>query len=86
MRRGKEKNCGNPKLKTKIVLFLSFYCIFALENNNKTFKDMKSDRLNSEVVLSWEEFSQLRAAMRENLSKNALEEVEIFDKINNFNL
>lgn len=47
---------------------------------------MKSDRLNNEVVLSWEEFSQLRAAMRENLSKNALEEVEIFDKINNFNL
>ena len=25
---------------------------------------MKSDRLNSEVVLSWEEFAQLRAAMR----------------------
>lgn len=47
---------------------------------------MKSDRLNSEVVLSWEEFSQLRAAMREHLSKTALGEVEIFDKINKFNL
>ena len=47
---------------------------------------MKSDRLNSEVVLSREEFSQLRAAMRENLSKKTLDEVEIFDKINNFNL
>ena len=47
---------------------------------------MKSDRLNSEVILSWEEFYQLRAAMRENLSKTALGEVEIFDKINNFNL
>lgn len=47
---------------------------------------MKSDRLNSEVVLSWEEFAQLRAAMRENLSKTALDEVEIFNKINNFNL
>ena len=46
---------------------------------------MKSDRLNSEVVLSWEEFSLLRAAMRENLSKTALE-VEIFNEINNFNL
>ena len=47
---------------------------------------MKSDRLNSEVVLSWEEFSQLHAAMREHLSKTALDEVEIFDKINNFNI
>lgn len=47
---------------------------------------MKSDRLNSEVVLSWEEFSQLRAAMRENLSKTALDKTEIFNKINNFNL
>ena len=47
---------------------------------------MKSDRLNSEVVLSWEEFSLLRAAMREYLSKTALDEVEIFNKINNFNL
>lgn len=47
---------------------------------------MKSDRLNSEVVLSWEEFSQLRAAMRERLSKTTLGEVEIFNKINNFNL
>lgn len=47
---------------------------------------MKSDRLNSEVVLSWEEFAQLRAAMRENLSKTALDEVEIFNEINNFNL
>ncbi len=47
---------------------------------------MKSDRLNSEVVLSWEEFSRLRAAMREHLSKAALDEVEIFDKINNFNI
>ena len=65
---------------------MHIFIIFAPENNNKTFKDMKSDRLNSEVVLSWEEFSQLRAAMRENLSKNALDEVEIFDKINNFNL
>ena len=43
---------------------------------------MKSDRLNSEVVLSWEEFSQLR----EHLSKTALKEVNIFNKINNFNL
>jgi hypothetical protein len=60
--------------------------IFAPENNNKTFKDMKSDRLNSEVVLSWEEFSQLRAAMREHLSKTTLDKVEIFNKINNFNL
>ena len=63
-----------------------YFIIFAPENNNKTFKDMKSDRLNSEVVLSWEEFSQLRAAMRENLSKTALDEVEIFNEINNFNL
>ena len=47
---------------------------------------MKSDRLKSEVVLSWEEFAQLRAAMRENLSKNALDEVKIFNKINSFNL
>lgn len=47
---------------------------------------MKSDRLNSEVVLSWEEFSQLRAAMREHLSKATLDKVEIFNKINNFNL
>ena len=45
---------------------------------------MKSDRLNSEVVLSWEEFSQLRAAMREHLSKTALDKVEIFNKIDNF--
>ena len=66
-------------------VYVLFY-IFAPENNNKTFKDMKSDRLNSEVVLSWEEFSQLRAAMRENLSKTALDKVEIFNKINNFNL
>ena len=63
-----------------------YFIIFAPENNNKTFKDMKSDRLNSEVVLSWEEFSQLRAAMRENLSKTTLDKVEIFNKINNFNL
>ena len=47
---------------------------------------MKSDRLNNEVVLSWEEFYQRRAAMREHLSKTALDEVEIFDKINNFNI
>lgn len=47
---------------------------------------MKSDRLNSEVVLSWEEFAQLRAAMRENLSKTTLDKVEIFNKVNNFNL
>lgn len=47
---------------------------------------MKSDRLNSEVILSWEEFAQLRAAMREQLSKTALKEAEIFNKINNFNL
>ena len=47
---------------------------------------MKSDRLNSEVVLSWEEFSLLRSAMRENLSKTTLNEVEIFNEINNFNL
>lgn len=52
----------------------------------KRSKIMKSDRLNSEVVLSWEEFSQLRAAMREHLSKTTLDEVEIFNKINNFNL
>ena len=72
----------NYNLSNVYVLF----CIFAPENNNKTFKDMKSDRLNSEVVLSWEEFSQLRAAMREHLSKTTLGEVEIFNKINNFNL
>ena len=47
---------------------------------------MNSDTLNSVVVLSCEEFSQLRAAMREHLSKTALDEVEIFDKINNFNI
>ena len=52
----------------------------------KTFKDMKSDRLDNEVTLSYEEFAQLRAALREHLSKSALEEVEIFNKINNFNL
>ena len=67
------------------TLFI-YFIIFAPENNNKTFKDMKSDRLNSEVILSWEEFAQLRAAMREHLSKTALKEVEIFNKINNFNL
>ena len=66
-------------------VYVLFY-IFAPENNNKTFKDMKSDRLNSEVVLSWEEFAQLRAAMREHLSKTTLDEVEIFNEINNFNL
>ena len=47
---------------------------------------MKSDRLNIEVVLSWEEFSQLRAGMREHLSKTALDEVEICDKIYNFKI
>jgi hypothetical protein len=47
---------------------------------------MKSDRLNSEVILSWEEFAQLRAAMREHLSKTTLDKVEIFNVINNFNL
>lgn len=47
---------------------------------------MKSDRLNSEVILSWEEFAQLRAAMREHLSKTSLKEIEIFNKIDNFNL
>lgn len=47
---------------------------------------MKSDRLNSEVILSWEEFAQLRAAMREHLSKTSLKEVVIFNKINNLNL
>lgn len=70
----------------KASLLYLYFIIFAPENNNKTFKDMKSDRLNSEVVLSWEEFSQLRAAMREHLSKTTLGEVEIFNKINNFNL
>ena len=73
-------------LTIRFYILYIYFIIFAPENNNKTFKDMKSDRLNSEVMLSWEEFSQLRAAMRENLSKNALDEVEIFDKINNFNL
>lgn len=47
---------------------------------------MKSDRLNSEVILSWEEFAQLRATMREHLSKTTLDKVEIFNVINNFNL
>ena len=47
---------------------------------------MKSDRLNSEVVLSWEEFAQLRAAIREHLSKTTLDKVVIFNEINNFNL
>ncbi len=70
-------------LRNKLIIY---FVIFAPENNNKTFKDMKSDRLNSEVVLSWEEFSQLRAAMREHLSKTTLDKVEIFNKINNFNL
>lgn len=70
----------------KASLLYLYFTIFAPENNNKTFKDMKSDRLNSEVVLSWEEFSQLRAAMREHLSKTTLGEVEIFNKINNFKL
>lgn len=79
----------DPIYKILTIRFYTLYIyfiIFAPENNNKTFKDMKSDRLNSEVVLSWEEFSQLRAAMREHLSKTALDEVEIFNKINNFNL
>ena len=79
----------DPIYKFLTIRFYTLYIyiiIFAPENNNKTFKDMKSDRLNSEVVLSWEEFSQLRAAMREHLSKTALDEVEIFNKINNFNL
>lgn len=73
-------------LTIRFYILCIYFIIFAPENNNKTFKDMKSDRLNSEVVLSWEEFSQLRAAMREHLSKTALDEVEIFNKINNFNL
>ena len=73
-------------LTIRFYILYIYFIIFAPENNNKTFKDMKSDRLNSEVVLSWEEFSQLRAAMRENLSKTALDEVEIFNVINNFNL
>ena len=73
-------------LTIRFYTFYIYFIIFAPENNNKTFKDMKSDRLNSEVVLSWEEFSQLRAAMREHLSKTALDEVEIFNVINNFNL
>lgn len=73
-------------LTIRLYTLCIYFIIFAPENNNKTFKDMKSDRLNSEVVLSWEEFSQLRAAMREHLSKTALDEVEIFNKINNFNL
>ena len=73
-------------LTIKLYTLYIYFIIFAPENNNKTFKDMKSDRLNSEVVLSWEEFSQLRAAMREHLSKTALDEVEIFNVINNFNL
>ena len=79
----------DPIYKILTIRFYTLYIyfiIFAPENNNKTFKDMKSDRLNSEVVLSWEEFSQLRAAMREHLSKTALDEVEIFNEINNFNL
>ena len=79
----------DPIYKILTIRFYTLYLyfiIFAPENNNKTFKDMKSDRLNSEVVLSWEEFSQLRAAMREHLSKTTLGEVEIFNKINNFNL
>lgn len=81
------KDCGKRKLKVEKAFFIfTFYYTFAPENNNKTFKDMKSDRLNSEVVLSWEEFAQLRAAMREHLSKTALDEVEIFNEINNFNL
>ena len=73
-------------LTIRFYILCIYFIIFAPENNNKTFKDMKSDRLNSEVVLSWEEFSQLRAAMREHLSKTALDDVEIFNKINNFNL
>ncbi len=73
-------------LTIRFYILYIYFIIFAPENNNKTFKDMKSDRLNSEVVLSWEEFSQLRAAMREHLSKTALDEVEIFNVINNFNL
>ena len=73
-------------LTIRLYTLYIYFIIFAPENNNKTFKDMKSDRLNSEVVLSWEEFSQLRAAMREHLSKTALDEVEIFNVINNFNL
>lgn len=79
----------DPIYKILTIRFYTLYIyfvIFAPENNNKTFKDMKSDRLNSEVVLSWEEFSQLRAAMREHLSKTTLDKVEIFNKINNFNL
>ena len=47
---------------------------------------MKSNRTENEIVMSWEEFSQLRAALRENLSKSALDEVEIFNKINSFTL
>ena len=73
-------------LTIRFYILYIYFIIFAPENNNKTFKDMKSDRLNSEVVLSWEEFSQLRAAIREHLSKTALDEVEIFNVINNFNL
>ncbi len=79
----------DPIYKILTIRFYTLYIyfiIFAPENNNKTFKDMKSDRLNSEVILSWEEFAQLRAAMREHLSKTALKEVEIFNKTNNFNL
>lgn len=47
---------------------------------------MTSDRENSEIRMSFEEFGNLRAALREYVSKSMLEKVEIFDKINNFNI
>lgn len=47
---------------------------------------MISDRENSEIRMSCEEFGNLRAALRENVSKSLLEKVEIFNKINNFNI
>lgn len=47
---------------------------------------MISDRENSEIRMTREEFGNLRAALREYVSKSLLEKVEIFDRINNFNI
>lgn len=47
---------------------------------------MTSDRENSEIRMSLEEFGNLRAALREYVSKNLLEKVGIFEEINNFNI
>ena len=74
-----------------ITLYLFRYIFISLHQNLKicstlNSKNMISDRENSEIRMTREEFGNLRAALREYVSKSLLEKVEIFDKINNFNI